>query len=203
MSGLKKTAATLAALVGRYRGLITGVAIYRIGGWIFDNPLWMWAEFRWQQRGVAVMMAIAFIINTLLLVTFRNRKTDFILWNALDSVSEKQSEYHETYREWGKKKTPFKFYLLLVTYIPVKLAIFLLWCLKKSPKLGDVAAFLILPIIEDPFITTMYLRHGHENGLRKKDYAVYFLSSVISIGYWAIRNAAVVELIIRPAVKLF
>jgi len=203
MSAVKKIAAEIVALAKKYQGIITGAGVYHIASWIYDNPLWMSVELKWKDTGVLGMMVGAFIINTILLIYFRNKKTDFILWSALDELSEKESNFHEAYAKWGQKKTPWKFYLVIATYVPVKLAIFMLWCLKKSPRLGDLVAFLILPVIEDPFIATMYLRHGHQNGLRAKDYVVYLASSIISIGYWAIRNAAVVELVLRPMTKLF
>lgn len=198
MSGIKKIAASVAAFVKKYWEIIIGAGIYRVSSWIFDNPLWIAVELKWHEQGVIGMMMIAFFINTILLFYFRNKKTDFILWSALDELSKKESEFHKAYAKWGQQKTPLKLGLLIASYVPVKLAIFILWCLKKSPRLGDLAAFLILPIIEDPFITTMYLRHGYNNGLCLKDYAVYFISSGISIGYWAMRNAVVVEVVIRP-----
>jgi hypothetical protein len=165
----------------------------------------MSVELRWKETGVWGMVVGAFIINTILLIYFKNKKTDFILWNKLDKMSKRSSELNETYNKWGwaDKKTIWKSCLLVVTYVPAKLIILILWCLKKSPLLGDLAAFLILSVIEDPFITTMYLRHGYRNGFRKRDYLVYLISSVVSIGYWAVRNAAIVELVFRPTLKFF
>jgi hypothetical protein len=69
--------------------------------------------------------------------------------------------------------------------------------MKKSPRLGDLAAFFILSIIEDPFVVTMYLRHGYINGLRMRDIVIYLGSSIISIAYWTIRNGLLVELGLR------
>jgi hypothetical protein len=202
--GIKKIAADIAAFIQKHRGVITGAGIYHITSWIYDNPLWMSVELKWKEMGVLWMVVGAFVINTILLIYFRNKKTDFILWSALDEFSKKESDFHEAYTKWGQKKTFWRLCLFVVTYVPAKLVILILWCLKKSPRLGDLAAFLILPIIEDPFIATMYLRHGHKNGLKTKDYAVYLVSSIISIGYWTARNVAVVELVIRPMIlRLF
>jgi hypothetical protein len=205
MERLKQFAASIAASFKKHRGIITGAGIYHIESWIYDNPLWMSVELRWKETGVWGMVVGAFIINTVLLIYFRNKKTDFILWNKLDKMSKRSSELNETYNKWGwaDKKTIWKSCLLVVTYVPAKLVILILWCLKKSPLLGDLAAFLVLSVIEDPFITTMYLRHGYRNGLRKRDYLTYFVSSAVSIGYWAARNAAIVELIFRPTLKFF
>ncbi len=200
---LKKIAAFIAALVKKYWLVISGAGIYHVASWIYDNPLWMAAEIHWKENGVIGMMIGAFIINTIMLFIFMNKKSDFILWNALDSLSERESEYHEAYAKWSYRKSPLKIYVVIATYIPVKLVIFILWCIKKSPKLGDLAGFAILSIIEDPFITTMYLRHGYKNGLRKRDMAIYLGSSILSIGYWALRNTVIVELVFRPLLKMF
>lgn len=206
MSGvLKKIAADIAAFIQKHRGIIAWSVVYHVESWIYDNPLWMSVELKWKETGVLWMIVGAFVINTILLIYFRNKKTDFILWNKLDEMSKRSSKLNEAYNKWGwgDKKTLWGLCLLVVTYVPAKLVLLILWCLKKSPRLGDIAAFLILPIIEDPFITTMYLRHGHKNGLKAKDYAVYLASSIVSIGYWTARNAAIVELVFRPTLKLF
>jgi len=204
MSGyFKKMAAKSAAGIRNYWAIIAGAGAYHILSWIFDNPVWMAVELKWQETGVIAMMIIAFFLNVGLLAYFKNKKSQWLLWTALDELSEKRSKFNQAYDNWGKKRNPWRFLVLLVTYIPVKLAMLLLWCLNKSPRLGDLAAFLILPIIEDPFITTMYLKHGYRNGLRGKDYLVFFGSSIYSIGYWALRNAAFVEFGIRPLIKLF
>lgn len=63
----------------------------------------------------------------------------------------------------------------------------------KGRVLRKIAIFIFLSIFQDSFITTAYMRHGRENGLTKKDIAIFFTSSVVSICYWAIRNGIIVE----------
>lgn len=203
MEVLKRFAASIAAFVKKHRKIITGAFVYHISSWLYDNPVWMAVEYRWHEDGVIAMMIGAFIINSVLLLFFQNRRTDFILWSALDELSERERELREAYAKWGEKMTLWRLIVIIATYIPAKMMFLLLWCLKKSPLLGNIAGFLILPIIEDPFITTMYLRHGYRNGLRGRDIAIYLASSILSIGYWALRNGAIVELVIRPALNLF
>jgi hypothetical protein len=48
---------------------------------------------------------------------------------------------------------------------------------------------------QDPFITTVFLRHGRFGGLTKKDWAVFFGSLAFSNGYWIARNVALIEII--------
>lgn len=181
----------------RYWKILAAAGAYRILTWIFDNPLWMAVELKWKFQGAICMMIAAFILNTVVLFIFRNKSTKWILWSALDEFSEKQSEYDSRYEKWGEKKTFTRLSLLIVSYVPFKIAFFLLWCLKKSPRLGDLAAFFVLSIIEDPFVVTMYLRHGYMDGLRVRDAAIYLGSSVISISYWTVRNGLLVEFGLR------
>lgn len=203
MSGIKQIAAKLAAIFRKHRGIITGAGVYYGGNWIFSNPLWVYIEYIWGVSGIISMVVSALAIDTTLLFYFRNKRTSFILFGALDDLSKKASEFNEVYNKWGKKKTFWKFCLLVVSYVPAKLTIFMLWFLKKFPRFGDVVVLLALSILDNAFTTTMYLRHGYRNGLRLRDYIVYFISSIISIGYWTTRNAVVVELIFRPILKMF
>jgi hypothetical protein len=193
MSGLKETAAMIAAFVRKHWKTISGFGIYNVFSWVYDNPIWMAAELKWKFNGVVFMMIGAFVINTIVLIYFSNKDTKWIGWNALDELSAEQEEHEKKHSELRKSKNVLKIGAYIVSYVPFKLAMILLWCLRKSPKTGDIAAFCILPIIQDPFIATAYLRHGYNNGLRKKDIAIYLSTSVISIGYWAIRNGMIVE----------
>lgn len=203
MSGIKQIAAKLAAFFRKHRGVITGAGIYYGGNWLFNNPLWWYVEYIWGVSGIIGMVVFALAIDTTLLFYFRNRRTDFILFDALDDLSKKVFEFNEAYNKWGRKKTLWKFCLLVVSYVPAKLTIFMLWFLKKFPRLGDILVLFVLSILDNAFTTTMYLRHGYRNGLRLRDFLVYFISSIISIGYWTTRNAVVVELIFKPILKLF
>lgn len=74
------------------------------------------------------------------------------------------------------------------------------WYLKR--KLGDPFMFFLLSVVQDPFITTSFLRHGQNDGLKSRDYTVFFASCVVSIGYWAIRNGLLTEFILRPILKV-
>lgn len=203
MSGIKQIAASIAVFFQKHRGIITGAGIYYGGNWVFNNPLWWYVEYIWGVPGTISMVVFALAIDTTLLFYFRNKGADFILFGALDDLSKKASEFNEAYNKWGQKKTPWKFYLLVASYVPAKLTIFMLWFLKKFPRLGDGVVLIALSILDNAFTTTMYLRHGCGNGLRLRDYFVYFISSIISLGYWTIRNGVIVELIFRPILKIF
>ena len=63
----------------------------------------------------------------------------------------------------------------------------------KGRFLREAAIFLFLSVTQDSFITTAYMRHGREDGLKVKDFVIFFASSLISICYWAVRNGIIVE----------
>ena len=58
------------------------------------------------------------------------------------------------------------------------------WLLKK----GDLVALIGLSILTDPFITTVYLRHGANqyNGMGRREWTIFLLSTVISNIYWVL-----------------
>lgn len=65
---------------------------------------------------------------------------------------------------------------------------------KTFALMGDAVAFVVLSVWEDPFIATAYLRHGRNNGLLGKDYAIFFGSVLFSNGYWILRTTAIIEI---------
>ena len=56
--------------------------------------------------------------------------------------------------------------------------------LEKS----DLFAFIFLTIFRDQFETTVFLRHGKFDGLKAKDYLIFFASGVLGNLYWIFRT---------------
>lgn len=67
------------------------------------------------------------------------------------------------------------------------------WVLRK----GDVPAFVILSWIEDAIVVTLYLRHGVNqfNGLSRRDWTIFWASTVVSNLFWIVSVASVIEVI--------
>jgi hypothetical protein len=65
----------------------------------------------------------------------------------------------------------------------------------RVARLGDVAAFMALSVYGDPFMTTVYLRRGVRrfNGLSSSEWVVFWLSVLVSNGYWTLRWTILVE----------
>lgn len=67
------------------------------------------------------------------------------------------------------------------------------WVLRK----GDLAAFFFLSWIEDSIVVTLYLRHGVSqfNGLARRDWVIFWASTLVSNLFWILSLASVIEII--------
>lgn len=67
------------------------------------------------------------------------------------------------------------------------------WLLRR----GDVPAFFILSWIEDAIVVTLYLRHGINefNGLSRRDWMIFWASTVVSNLFWILSLASIIEVI--------
>ncbi|MFA6184157.1 MAG: hypothetical protein WC682_03565 [Parcubacteria group bacterium] len=188
-----------ALIFEKQRNIILGAGFYRGLSWVFDNPIWIAVELLWGFRGVIGMAIVAVLINIGLFIYFRNKDAKFVVWNSLKGFSEKELEYKNKFKDWKNNKTPLKFILVIGTYIPMK-AFFLLLKVIKIPFWGNFFALIMLSIFEDPFVATTYIKDGNKKHLDFKICGVLFLSILISIGYWLIRNGLITEFIIRPVI---
>jgi uncharacterized protein (TIGR02001 family) len=82
---------------------------------------------------------------------------------------------------------------------------------QRITQLGNVPAFFVLSVYGDPFMVTVYLRRGAElyNGLRRRDWAIFWASVLVSNSYWTLRWTVIVELarllldaIVQPVVLM-
>ncbi len=182
-----------------WRALV-GMGAYRIFNWIYDNPIWISVQLTWGETGVKAMIILSILLNATFIIFFRERNTEFIGWTLLDRLVDKQVDLRKKYFGllngglWNKCK--------FIWGIPIAIAVFsALWILHRFPKHSDAIAQIFLPIIEDPFVATEYLRHGRKGRLRSKDWLVFSISCVIGLSYWTVRNTVLSE-IIRPVFEL-
>jgi hypothetical protein len=187
----------LAVCFKKHRKMIFGAGGYRIINWILDNPVWISAELFFGRNGVLVMVASAIITNSCLFIYFRNKQTTFTVWNCLDGFAEKEKEYQKKFKEWKKGGNPLKIFFVIGAYVPMKVFLFLLK-FSKVPFWGDCIALVALSIFQDPFVAITYVRHGDTGKLTGKIIFIFFVSVVIGIGYWTIRNGLIAELLFRP-----
>ena len=154
-----KLVAIVAAFFRNWWRIIFGQGIYQTLNWLYDNPIWMLVEARFELKGVVAMMIGALVMNFCNLFYHRKKK---ISWLGIDQTIES---------------------------VPVLRRL----NGKLNGRAKEIVAFLVLSLVQDSFIATAYLRHGRDDGLKGKDLAIFFSSSVISISYWAIRNGLIIE----------
>ncbi|MBI4066020.1 hypothetical protein HY412_02430 [Candidatus Kaiserbacteria bacterium] len=60
--------------------------------------------------------------------------------------------------------------------------------IQRTTRKNDWAAFLVLSVYTDPFVTAMYLRHGVEkyNGLSSRDWKVFWSSVLVANLWWTV-----------------
>ena len=68
--------------------------------------------------------------------------------------------------------------------------------IQRFVRRGDWAAFLALSVVADPFMTTIYLRKGHYEGLTQRDKFIFSSSVIVSNAYWTLRWVAVGEIVL-------
>jgi len=63
---------------------------------------------------------------------------------------------------------------------------------KWAQKRGGLAAFAVLSVYTDPFVTTVFLRHKKFGGLKKRDWFVFLNSVIVGNFYWTLRTAVII-----------
>ena len=208
MEWLKNLATRIVAFFRKYWVIIVGKGIYAILSWIYDNPLWWFAELKWGKGGVAVMVVAAIAINFCILLYYRRKKVAWLGWDeGFRVLKEKENWLEENFGlvsvfisilisgVFLEAESAWVVFPIFVISIALVKSI-LLFVRVKSFE--NVVAFFVLSIFEDSFITTAYLRRNRLNGIGLKDGIIFLASSIISTGYWAVRNGLVIEIIIRP-----
>lgn len=218
--GLLVTAAAKLAALGRwiwetrlvqwiwkFRLIFVGQGLYQTLSFLYDDPLWWAVEAKWKWNGVVAMMFMSMLINFCNLLYNRNKEIKWLGWDkAIDSLKEKEEWLKDNFFSFLSialvissivlGATEEIVYIVTLLYLCSFTVLSLLVLLLKGLKvkiLGDILLFIFLSIFQDSFITTACLRHGRMDGLRARDYIIFLASSVVSIVYWAARNAIIVE----------
>lgn len=198
----QKAAAKCAALRESFTGFVRehktrikhigiGRAIYDITSWVFDNPLYFaMIAYYGPLYGGAVMMSLSLVICFFTLLVYERMKIEWTGVEAIDFLREKGIDYAHKINNRGCHKSLRQLIVRIIFFIPAKLFVLAMWLMKKY---GDFAAFFVFSILQDPFYTTAYLRHGRFDGLKTKDYIVFFSSVIFSNGYWILRAWGLIE----------
>ncbi len=177
-------AARFAQIVGAW-GFLT------IFNFLFDDIAYPYAIFKWGALvGGGSMAVTASTICFAWILWYEWMGEDWLGVNVVEDIKKKSVGWISRLDNWAKKS----FWLLplrIVLYIPARLFLLVLWAIKKN----DVLAFIVLNVYVDPFVTTVFLRHGRFGGLTKKDWLIFCGSLVFSNGYWIVRNVVLIDII--------
>ena len=144
-------------------------------GWFYDNPLWFLAINSFGPVDGNIIMSFgALIINLCALIFYVWSKKDWLTVDVLALIKGNIAEEKGFFQKiWN-------------TGLNI-----LVWCLENG---GNTLSFFALSIFGDSFLSTVYLRHGDLGSLKKKDFVVFFSSTVVSCLYWSLRNLGIFEL---------
>lgn len=193
MNALRKLAAFIAAKRQYIAQVVAGQSIWATSSWLYDNPLYITAVAVYGPlKGGALMTFGSLVICWGMVLWYNKKGVDWLGIGAVDSLREISLTYTEKLTAWRADSFTGKI-LFVVFYIPIRVLL-ALTRIANHKKHGDIAAFFILSIFTDPFMTTAYLRHGVYGPMQKKEWAIFFGSVLFSNFYWILRTTAVVEI---------
>jgi hypothetical protein len=167
----------------RIAQILGGHGLYAAVGWFFDNPLYIYVLAVYGPLlGGLVMIALSLVISAAFMIVYNHTKIDWLGINVIEKIKNGG-------RIWTQRLESRSVFIRIIAFIPVQVFHLIIWSLKK----GDAIAFFVLSIFEDPFITTVYLRHGSFERIKSREWKIFLSSVVVSNGYWIARNTAIIE----------
>lgn len=174
----------LAQIAGAW-GLLT---IFNL---LYDDVLYPLVIYKWGALvGGGAMAVTASAICLVMLWWYERSSHDWLGVNVVEDIKAKGEGWVSKLDTKAQESLVWSL-LRIVLYLPARLFLVVLWATKKN----DVLAFFALNIFQDPFVTTIFLRHGRFDGLKKRDWMIFSASLVFSNGYWIARNVALIEVI--------
>ena len=168
MRYLRKLAASFAAKKKRLAEVATGHGGKLVEEWLFDTFLYGAVSiFCQQQWGIFYGAIATFLIMAPLSALVCSLYLKFYDWLGRDIFAFESIKESEEIAEGG---WVYRYIIPLI-------------------KKGDVAAFFILSIFKDPFMTVVYLRDKDRKyqGLGPREKRIFWSSVVVSNAYWAFR----------------
>ena len=144
----------------------TGHILYATFNWFFDNVLYVAAILQLGLvSGGALMTALSLIQCAASLVLYEHIRID---WVGAGSIAQLAGVPNPA---WWQR--------------------LIAWATRR----GAVVVFLVLCIFQDPFITTAYFRGGRFDGLRSRDWRLFFASVLVSNFYWTLRSGVLAAVV--------
>ena len=171
-----------ASFLARLRQIMLGYGVLALIDFLYDYPLYTFTLYKLGDVNGGIVMTLGSMLYCLAaLRIYEWLGTDWLGVNVLEHIKEKYASWLEVIEDRGP-------IVRWISYIPSTICGGFLWLLKKN----DICAFFILCIVSEPFKTTVFLRHGRFDGLRRRDYIILFLAVLVSNGYWIFWTSGVV-----------
>lgn len=157
----------------------------------FDNILYPFVIFWWGPLvGGLSMATLASTLCLIQILWYEKTGVDWLGVNVVEDIKKNGSDWTQKLDTKAQNSTVW-FVLRIILFLPSRFFKIILWAIKKN----DILAFVALNINQDPFVTTVFLRHGRFDGLKRRDWVIFCLSLVFSNGYWIARNVVLIELV--------
>ena len=133
----------------------TGRALYAAFNWLFDNVLYVYVVMTLGVlKGGALMMGLSFIQCAATLVAYQRMRIDWLGAGLLFEIKRKPAR--------------------------TRLENVLVWASDRHPAI----IFTLLCVLQDPFITAAYFKHGSFGRLSGRDWTLFVAAVIVSNLYW-------------------
>ncbi len=132
-----------------------GHTLYAGFNWLFDNVLYVWVVYTLGVlKGGALMMAASGVQCAVLLVVYQRMRID---WVGVGLVTEMRTKPQRT-----------------------RIA----RLLARASDFHPAAIFTLLCVLQDPFVTTAWLKRGSFDRLTRRDWSIFCAAVVVANVYW-------------------
>lgn len=171
--------------------IAVGHTLNQIFDFLFNYPLYL-GIINWlgPSSGGLVMTILSLTVCYFFVVVYDRMKIDWLGVSAVEELKEIAPRWLVKLEKWSQGSSWRIISYYIVAFLPLIPVRIIFWAIKKN----DVFAFVALSIFSDPFITTVFLRHGKFGNLCKKDWEVFILSGIASNAYWTVRSFAILEI---------
>ena len=156
--------------------VMSGWGIYEVFNFSLDYILWPVLQALYGFIGIIILILITLVVNFTILMWYQKKKVD---WFGVNEVEQMKAKGHLWVHEVNNHQNLIKRFSL---YIPAKMLQFMIWLLNKN----DIFAFVTLSVLQDSFITTIFLRHSTMEKLDKRDYFIFVTSTIFGCLGWSV-----------------
>lgn len=156
--------------------VMSGWGIYEVFNFSLDYILWPVLQALYGFIGIIILILTTLVVNFTILMWYQKKKVD---WFGVNEVEQMKAKGHLWVHEVSNHQNLIKRFSL---YIPAKMLQFMIWLLNKN----DIFAFVTLSVLQDSFITTIFLRHSTMEKLDKRDYLIFVMSTIFGCLGWSV-----------------